>query len=78
MPEKARCLERRATLLDPFERFLKRMHDKPEQAAHLPQKIVPDPADPLGDCYWLARICHVHGEIALLRRMEKSKVSLSV
>ena len=69
-------MEWHAPLLNPFERFFERVHDEPEEAAHFAQKVASNLADSLGDHRRLTSICHVHGEIASLRRMEKGKVEV--
>jgi hypothetical protein len=61
-------------VLDSLERLLQRMRDKPEHAAHFAQKTAGDLANSLGNYNGRMIICHVRGEVASLRDVEKDKV----
>src|ERR1043166_123856 len=61
-------------MLNPLERFLERVHNQPEHAAHFAKKIAGDMSDSLGNHYG-RRFSIRHGrEVASLRHWEKSKV----
>ncbi len=45
MPEKTNSAKRRSSVAQTLDRFLERVRDEPEHAAHFAQKIPKDPAD---------------------------------
>jgi beta-aspartyl-peptidase (threonine type) len=58
MPEKTGSAKGHSSVLDTLERFLERIDDEPENAAHFAQKNATDVADSLGDQNWWISLCH--------------------
>ena len=64
--------------LDALERFLERVHDEPEDAAHFAQKTACDLANSLGNYNGRISVCHVEREVASLHDGEKDKVAFEI
>src|SRR5260370_37334066 len=52
MPEKTNSAKRHSSVAQTLDRFLERVHDEPEHAAHFAQEIPEDPSDLLERNHW--------------------------
>src|SRR2546425_8701323 len=82
MPEKTNSSKRHPSIAQTLDRFLERVDDEPEHAAHFAQEIPEDPSDLLERDYWrrdesfFGRVLflrsHCRREAALVQETEKA------
>src|SRR5438132_14217463 len=84
MPEKTNSAKRHPSIAQTLDRFLERVRDEPEHAAHFTQEIPEDPSDLLERNNWrrdqnffgrvLFLLSHCRREAALIQETEKAKI----
>src|SRR5439155_19185328 len=84
MPEKTNSAKRHPSIAQTLDRFLERVRDEPEHAAHFTQEIPEDPSDLLERNHWrrdqnffgrvLFLLSHCRREAALIQETEKAKI----
>src|SRR5437899_10006836 len=84
MPEKTNSAKRHSSIAQTLDRFLERVHDEPEHAAHFAQEIPEDPSDLLERNHWrrdqnffgrvFFLLSHCRREAALVQETEKRKL----
>ena len=63
---------------DAVDGFVKGVGDESKKAADFAKKIAPELTDALHNRNRMMRVCHVHGEVASLRDVEKEKSCVEI